>query len=102
MLKGLVVRPEAIARNLDHLGELIVAGAVMLAFAPDMVRLKAHDVVYAACRQAIGSSQTLLDVLRADPKVVALLGEDASLRLTSPAEHLAIAPEVVDRILEGR
>jgi len=102
MLKGLVVRPEAMSRNLDHSGGLIVAEAVMVALAPHIGRLKAHDLVYAACRQAIDSNQTLFDVLRADPKVVALLGEDALLRLTSPAEYLGMAPEMVDRILEGR
>lgn len=102
MLNWLVFRPVAMSRNSEHSGRLIVAEAVMLALVPFLGRLKAHDLVYATCRHAIDSNQTLFDVLRGDPKDPALLDKDVLLRLTIPVEYLAIALEMVDRVLERR
>ncbi|WP_312858719.1 lyase family protein [Rhizobium sp. G21] len=60
MLSGLVVHPDRMLANLGISKGLIVAEAVMMALAPLTGRQTAHDLVYAACRRAVGSGKPLL------------------------------------------
>jgi 3-carboxy-cis,cis-muconate cycloisomerase len=102
MLTGLVVAPDRMRRNLDLTGGLIVAEAVMMALAPHVGREKAHDLVYAACRQALDAGTPLLDQLRCSSAVTAHLADDALVRLVDPANYLGAAPAMVDRMLDIR
>ena len=103
MLGGLVVDPDRMRANLGLTGGLIVAEAVMMAAAPKLGRGRAHDVVYDACRAAIGSGRRLAEALSEVPEVVeALGGRDAVERRCDPANYLGLAPRMVDRVLAGR
>ena len=42
----------------------------MMGLAPHLGRQQAHDVVYEACREALGQGRSLFDVLVANPAVV--------------------------------
>lgn len=99
MLGGLIVDEARMRRNLDLTNGLIVAEAVMMGLAPHIGRQQAHDVVYAACRIASETGQSLADVLAADAQVTAHLDRAASDRLTNPANYLGMAPQMVDRAL---
>ena len=103
MLGGLVVDPDRMRANLGLTGGLIVAEAVMMAAAPKLGRGHAHDVVYDACRAAIGSGRSLAEALAEVPEVVeALGGREGVERRCDPANYLGLAPEMVDRVLAGR
>ena len=69
MLDGLIVDEARMRRNLDVSDGLIVAEAVMMGLAPHIGRQQAHDVVYAACREAVDTGRNLADVLIASPEV---------------------------------
>ena len=100
MLAGLVVHEERMRRNLGLTGGLIVAEAVMMAAAPELGRQRAHDVVYAACREAIEGGGTLADRLAAIPEIVTALGGlEAIEARCDPARYLGLCGEMVDRIL---
>ncbi|MGE3915261.1 MAG: 3-carboxy-cis,cis-muconate cycloisomerase [Hyphomicrobiaceae bacterium] len=99
MLEGLIVEPEAMRRNLDITGGLIVAEAVMMALAPHTGRGAAHDLVYAACRAALEKGTPLLDQLRQMPEVTAHFDEGGLQALVDPARYLGTAREMVDRVL---
>lgn len=58
MLKGLEVDAARMAQNLNSSGGLIVAEAVMMGLAPKLGRNEAHDIVYAACREALKETNT--------------------------------------------
>lgn len=103
MLTGLVVNPDRMRANLDLTGGLIVAEAVMMAIAPHLGRQHAHDVVYAACRQAIEGGDRFADILSAVPEVVAALGSrEAIERCCDPVHYLGLAAKMVDRVLAVR
>ena len=102
MLEGLIVEPEAMRRNLDITGGLIVAEAVMMALAPLTGRGTAHDLVYAACRQALDTRTPLIDQLRKMPEITRHFDEAALQKLVDPAGYLGTAPQMVDRILATR
>ncbi|MGD9806878.1 MAG: 3-carboxy-cis,cis-muconate cycloisomerase [Hyphomicrobiaceae bacterium] len=101
MLEGLIVEPEAMRRNLDITGGLIVAEAVMMALAPHTGRGEAHDLVYVACRAALEKGTPLIDQLRMMPEVTKHFDESGLQRLVDPAGYLGTAREMVDRLLAG-
>lgn len=102
MLGGLTVDAARMRKNLDMTGGLIVAEAVMMGLAPHLGRQAAHDLVYDACRVAIGENRTLFDVLRADRQVSAALDEAKLKALCDPQNYLGSAPAMVDRVLADK
>jgi 3-carboxy-cis,cis-muconate cycloisomerase len=102
MLGGLTVDAARMRQNLGMTGGLIVAEAVMMGLAPHLGRQAAHDLVYDACRAAIGEKRTLLDVLRAEPKVSAALDDARLAALCDPANYLGTAREMVDLVLAAK
>jgi 3-carboxy-cis,cis-muconate cycloisomerase len=103
MLAGLVVHEQRMRENLDLTHGLIVAEAVMMAAAPKLGRQHAHDIVYAACREAIEGHGHLADILAGMPEIVeALGGVDAIHRHCDPANYLGLSGQMVDRVLGGR
>ena len=101
MLDGLIVDPGRMQKNLDMTGGLIVAEAVMMGLAPHTGRGPAHDIVYAACRDALEQGTPLIDQLRKRPDVTAHFDEAGLARLTDPANYLGTAREMVDRVVGG-
>jgi 3-carboxy-cis,cis-muconate cycloisomerase len=99
MLDGLVVDESRMRRNLDLTQGLIVAEAVMMGLAPHLGRQNAHDVVYAACREALGQGRSLLDVLKENPAVSRALAPDRLRALCDPAAYLGMAPEMADQVV---
>lgn len=100
LMSGLIVEPDAMRRNLDATGGLIVAEAVMMALAEKIGRGPAHDCVYGACRKAIEYKTTLLAQLETIPEVTAALDRTALVRLVDPANYLGSAHAMIDRVLD--
>jgi 3-carboxy-cis,cis-muconate cycloisomerase len=102
MLEGLVVDEARMRANLDLTQGLIVAEAVMMGLAPQLGRQQAHDVVYEACRAALGQGRSLFDVLVANPTVSDALPQEQLRALCDPATYLGAAPVMVDAIVKQR
>jgi 3-carboxy-cis,cis-muconate cycloisomerase len=102
MLGGLIVDPARMAKNLAMTHGLILAEAVMMGLAPHTGRNEAHDLVYDACRVAIETDRSLLDVLLEIPAVANPLGPEKLRALTDPANYLGAAPAMVDHMLARR
>ena len=62
----------------------------MMGLAPHLGRQKAHDMVYEACREALGQGRSLLDVLKENPAVSGALAPDRLRALCDPADYLGI------------
>jgi 3-carboxy-cis,cis-muconate cycloisomerase len=99
MLEGLVVDEGRMRKNLDMTQGLIVAEAVMMGLAPHLGRQQAHDVVYAACREALGQGRSLFEILKSNTAVVSALSEKQLLGLCDPVNYLGTAPRMVDAIV---
>jgi 3-carboxy-cis,cis-muconate cycloisomerase len=61
---GLRVFPDAMRRNLNADGGLVMAEAYMMRLAPDLGRERAHELVYEAARRCRENGDALADVLR--------------------------------------
>jgi 3-carboxy-cis,cis-muconate cycloisomerase len=101
MLEGLVVDEARMRANLDLTKGLIVAEAVMMGLAPHLGRQQAHDVVYEACREALGEGRSLFDVLVANPAVSGALELQRLRALCDPANYLGSAPRMTDAIVRA-
>ena len=64
----------------------------MMGLAPHLGRQQAHDVVYEACREALGQGRSLFDVLQANATVAAALPAEracarCAIRRTTSVPH---------------
>ena len=99
MLADLVVDESRMRENLELTQGLIVAEAVMMGLAPHLGRQQAHDLVYEACREALGQGRSLFDVLKTNPAIGSALPEQRLRELCDPANYLGSAPQMVDAIV---
>src|SRR6185312_5400862 len=99
LAEGLVVDESRMRANLGLTQGLIVAEAVMMGLAPHLGRQNAHDIVYEACREALGQGRSLADVLTVNPAVAGALSAERLRALCDPANYLGSAPAMTDEIV---
>jgi len=102
MLGGLIVDAARMRRNLDITGGLIVAEAVMMGLAPKLGRNVAHDVVYDAVRVSMDKATPFIEALAADQRIAGSLDRKTLEGLVDPLNYVGVAPQMVDRVLQGR
>jgi adenylosuccinate lyase len=90
VLRGLVLDPERMRRNLDLGGGLIMAEAVMLELGRTLGRQHAHDIVYDAAQAAFVEGRTFSSLLAADHRVTAHLAPGAIGQLLDPAHYTGL------------
>ena len=96
---GLIVYPEAMARNLQMTNGQIVAEAIMMRLGEQIGRQQAHDLVYEACERAFEEGTPLYTVLSAQPEITAVLPADRLRELLEPTNYVGLAPFFVDQII---
>jgi 3-carboxy-cis,cis-muconate cycloisomerase len=95
----MVVDPARMGHNLDAIGGLIVAEAVMMGLAPLLGRDAAHHAVQAACDRARTEGMPLAKALATFPEIAARLDATALETLTDPARYLGSTDAFIDRVL---
>lgn len=100
VVDGLDVDEQRLAGNLGMTRGLILGEAVMLALGASLGRLRAHELVEHASREALKSGRTLRQVLAEDPTVKRVLGESQLDDLLNPANYSGQAQAFVDAVLE--
>jgi len=98
VIRGLIVYPDNMRRNVDALHGLILSEAVMLKLGEHVGRQVAHDIVYEAAMAAFEQCRPLRDLLLADERVMEHLSPaqiDESLR---PEAYTGLAGVFVDRV----
>ncbi len=101
VLQGLRVDPARMRENLKLTRGQIMSEAVMMALAPKMGRLVAHDVLHEACAQASRENRELIDTLKADPRIAGAMNESELSRVLDPLNYLGRAREAVDDVLRA-
>ena len=100
VVEGLEVDPEAMRRNIDLTGGLVMSEAVMMGLGPYIGREYAHDLVYDLCRDAAAQGRPLLDLLAENDEITKHLDRDALATLLDPANYLGQSGVMVDRVLD--
>jgi 3-carboxy-cis,cis-muconate cycloisomerase len=102
LLRGLVVHPENMKKNLQLTDGLINTEAMMMALGPKMGRGKAHDRLAAISIAVSQGKGRLIDLLSNDPEIDQILDRSAIERLIEPTNYLGNSGAMVDRVLAGR
>ncbi len=97
--EGLQVHPENMRENLDATGGMLLAENVTTLAAERLGRLKAHDLVQAACRRALDRGKHLREELLEDAEVGEVLSPEEIDAALDPAGYLGSADEFVERAL---
>lgn len=99
VIEGLQVDAEAMRRNIDLTGGLVMSEAVMMGLGPHIGREYAHDLVYDLCRESIATKTPLLDLLAAHAEIARHVDRPALERMLDPANYLGQSGLMVDRVL---
>lgn len=96
---GLEVHPERMRENLDRTGGMLLAENVTVVAAGRLGRLKAHDLVEAACQRALRGGKPLREELLEDAEINTVLSAEEIDVALDPARYLGSAGEFVERAL---
>ncbi|MGD9951049.1 MAG: adenylosuccinate lyase family protein [Burkholderiales bacterium] len=99
LIDGLRVYPERMFANLGMTRGVLLAERYMMALAPHLGRLPAHDLVHEACRRAVVQHDDLRTVLANMPETRKHLNPDQLAALSDPKTYLGTALETVDEVL---
>ena len=99
VVEGLEVDVEAMRRNIDMTGGLVMSEAVMMGLGAYIGREYAHDLVYDLCRESLKTKTPLIDLLAAHPEIARHVDRAALLRMLDPANYLGQSGVMVDRVL---
>ncbi|MET9357258.1 adenylosuccinate lyase [Streptomyces sp. NPDC006617] len=102
ILDGLVVHPEALHRNLHHLGDLMLSEAAMMHIAEVLGKSEAHDVVYQAAMSAWETHRPLRDILMENAEVIGSgVDRERLSDLLVPEGYLGSCGTLVDRAVKS-
>jgi 3-carboxy-cis,cis-muconate cycloisomerase len=99
VVRGLQVFPDRMRENLARTHGIILSERYMMALAPHVGRLRAHDLVHEACLQAVQRRQDLGDVLCRLPEVTRHLDRKTIVHLGEPMTYLGNGLEMIDAVL---
>jgi adenylosuccinate lyase len=99
LVERLVVHPENMARNLERLGGLVHSQRVLLALTQKgLSREAAYETVQRNAMRAWRGEASFPELLKADPDVSGLLGDDELAGLFDPAWHSRRVDQIFARV----
>jgi adenylosuccinate lyase len=103
VMDGLEVYPERMRRNLERSGGLVASGRVLVALVErGLDRHEAYELVQGYAKQAWNDEADFQALLRADPRVRALLGEEELAALFDHQYHLRSIDTAFERLGLGQ
>jgi len=97
-IRGLIVYPERMRRNVNVLHGLILSEAVMLELGKHLGRQTAHEVVHEAAMQAFEQERPLLELLSADARVTDHLPVSDLSDMLQPERYVGLCGHFVDQV----
>ncbi len=98
---GLEVDPERMKHNLELTHGLIFAEVVTAVLAKKIGKMRAHQILEGASRNAIEEKRHLRDVLVANSEVLAHLSKDDIEGLFEPLNYTGVAGQFIDRAISA-
>lgn len=100
VLRGLMVYPDNMQRNLEATHGALLTERVMLALGKFIGRQRAHDIVQEAAMRAFERRIPVGELLKRDPAVSAHLSGETIDSLLDPAGYTGLASAYVDQVLK--
>ncbi|RDW18109.1 adenylosuccinate lyase [Oceanobacillus arenosus] len=99
VLKGLVVKPENMMRNLNLQGGLLLSERIMFALSEDIGKQTAHHLIYELSMQAYEQNIPFKTLLINDKNVRKVLSEEQIHHLLDPSGYTGLAGEKVMEVI---
>jgi len=99
ILKGLIVHPERISRNLDTSACLISTEALMFVIGDKIGKQAAHKLIYEISMEAHNKDLSLCELLSSHPDIKGSLSETDLKKAVDPSLHIGSAVEQADRMV---
>lgn len=99
VMKGLVVKPDNMLRNLNLHGGLILSERIMFELADAFGKQTAHHIVYEISMQAVETGRTFKETLLENEKISSVISAEHLEDMLNPETYLGKAPEKVDLVL---
>jgi 3-carboxy-cis,cis-muconate cycloisomerase len=99
ILDGLEIHENAMTRNLNSTGGLVMAEALSMALAKHLGKLPAHQLVERASHRAIDSGKSFRDVLAGETEVSKYFSPGDIDKLLDPKNYTGAAQAMIDRVL---
>lgn len=101
ILDGLVVHEDAMSRNLELQGGLILSEKVMFEIGRELGKQTAHHIVYDAAMTAVDEDRHLADVLLEDERVSSRFERSTIRSWLEPTEYLGETAAAIDAVLDA-
>ncbi len=98
LMEDLEIHQAGIQRNLDLLGGLVYAEALMMRLSKDYGRLESHEIIYELAQKAISENLNFRQLLLTDPRTASKLTQADLDQIMDPAHYTGLAAYFVDTI----
>ena len=99
VIEGLRTDADAMLHNLTAMRGFVYAEALSTKMATKLGKVEAHARVEALCRQAQSNGKSLVEALRADPELAALVPPEVAAEIFAPASQFGASAAMIDRTL---
>lgn len=99
VLKGLIVKPENMLRNLNLQGGLLLSERVMFALSEKAGKQTAHHLVYTLSMKAYEEGIPFKTVLAEDREISEILSKEQIEALLDPSEYTGLASKKVEEVI---
>ena len=94
----LEVHEQYIERNVNLLGGLVFAEALMMRLGKEFGRLEAHEMIYQMAQKAIGENIDFRTLLLNDPVIGERITSEELDEIMQPAKYIGLSEYFVDRV----
>lgn len=98
LMRDLEVHESGIRRNLDLLGGLVYAEALMMRLSKTYGRLESHEMIYELAQKSISEGKNFRSLLLEDSRTASVLTEKDLDEIMDPAHYIGLSTYFVDVI----
>ena len=98
LMRDLEVHENGIRRNLDLLGGLVYAEALMMRLSKVYGRLESHEIIYELAQKAISEGKNFRSLLLEDSRTATVFTENELNEIMDPANYTGLSTYFVDVI----
>ena len=99
ILRGLIIHPDRISRNLSSSACLISTEALMFLFGDKIGKPAAHQLLYEASMEARNSGRLLTELLAAHPLISGRFSREDIQEAIDPSRHTGVATQISDNVI---
>ncbi|WP_341299933.1 adenylosuccinate lyase [Lysinibacillus sp. FSL H8-0500] len=98
-LRGLVVKPQNMLKNLDKLGGLLLSEKIMFELSSQFGKQTAHHIIYEISMEALENDVPFKELLAKDKRIMGTFSAEQLASIFDYASYTGLAPVKVEEVL---